>query len=265
MQLLIDTAADSLADIRAAIMVLGATIQERMPQALPPTNLTPPAPPVPDAPPPPPPPADPSVFAANAAPVAIPPPPSVAASTPGDASAATPNSDPTPPPATMSASPSDAKLDSAGVAWNPAQHSTPAKLNVDGTWRARRNVTKGKAPAEPAQVPLPPTDAPMAAAAGPAPVVAGPVIPPPPVALPPAPADGAPPAAPVAPVPAGDGALDFRGLMQRITAGIAAKKLQNEQVPEICAAIGVPSLLALQQQPAKILEAAAFLQTRFAA
>lgn len=250
MQILIDTALDSLDRIRAVLAALegDAAAPAPAPSATESAILAlAPAMPL-----------SPSVFAGNGVPL----PPSVATSTQGNVSVATPASVPVPPAAPPTASPSST-VDKAGLPWDARIHSESKNFTADGKWRKRRNLAEGVYEAVTAElmgaaaptVPLPPPP-PSVLAESP------PVAPPPApsVTLPPAPPAG--PAVEPAPVPAGPapGALTFRELMQRITSGIAAKKLANEQVPGICLQHGVPSLVGLMQMPDKMQQVSDYLR-----
>lgn len=134
----------------------------------------------------------------------------------------------------------EAPRDTNGALWNPDLHSTPAKLNATGEWRARRGLTKNPT------VPLPPQTAgalvPPAVTAV-ASVVSAPVPPAPTVPLPPVPqppAAGGP--APVLPPANADDVKTFPQFMKAITGLLQQKTLNQETINLICQKHGITSV-----------------------
>lgn len=141
----------------------------------------------------------------------------------------------------------DASQDSAGTPWDERIHSSSKGTNKDGTWTRRRNTPDATYDAVMAEI--------TGQNVGPAPVTppsqsANTSAPPPP---PPAPETPAAPPPPPAPAPSA-GPLTFAALMMKITKGQSEHKLTKDQVAEILAAAGVPTIVSIAQDPAKIAE-----------
>lgn len=125
------------------------------------------------------------------------------------------------PPALLAPAPvTDPALDVNGVAWDAALHASTKAKNVDGTWRARRNLSD-KAVTPPA-APVPP----------PPPAINSVATPPAPTLVP------LPPAAPVPPPPV-PGLSPFPRMMRTITDNLTAGRITKPQVNEVLAAHGV--------------------------
>lgn len=140
--------------------------------------------------------------------------------------------------ATPPAPQTDASQDSAGTPWDERIHSSSKGTNKDGTWTRRRNTPDATYDAVMAEI--------TGQNVGPAPVT-----PPPP----PAPETPAAPPPPPAPAPAPSaGPLTFPALMMKITKAQSEQKLTKDQVAEILAAAGVPTIVSIAQDPAKIAE-----------
>lgn len=146
--------------------------------------------------------------------------------------------------------------DSAGTPWDERIHSSSKGTNKDGTWTRRRNTPDatydavmaelaGNAPAGTETVPAAPTTS--------APAAPSDVSPPPP------PAPETPVAPPPPPAPAADSPLTFPALMIKITKAQSEQKLTKDQVAEILAAAGVPTIVSIAQDPAKIAEVGAIV------
>ncbi len=172
----------------------------------------------------------------SAAPAAItaaappPPPPGAGAGAP-----------PPPPPGAAAV-----ETDSSGLPWHADIHASTKSKNTDGTWKKKRGVQEAVVtrieaelralhPATPAAPPPPPPGA---------------------AALPPLnQAPPAPPATPAAPPPppppANNGALDFVGLMQKITDGLNSNppRYTQQMVNDACARCGVPNAMAVSTRP----------------
>lgn len=126
------------------------------------------------------------------------------------------------PPAPLAPAPvTDPALDVNGVAWDVALHASTKAKNVDGTWRARRNLG--------AAVPPPPPVAVSVVAINPVAAPPAPTLVPLP---PPIPASAVPPP----PVP---GLSPFPRMMRTITDNITASRITKAQVNEVLAAHGV--------------------------
>lgn len=154
------------------------------------------------------------------------------------------------------------EVDKNGVAWSADLHSTPAKINKDGTWRAKRGVTVAPPAPEP-ETPLAETavteNAPAASAetttsAPPAPSEA-----PKPPTLPandPSPTPAPAPTPPVQPA----GAPSFLDVMKAVTAAQKDGKISPAQVKELAGTVvdGASSVNDLNG-PAKAEERVTFL------
>ena len=163
------------------------------------------------------------------------------------------------------------ELDSAGLPWDERIHSSAKTRNGNGagTWKAKRNVDAAlvsQVEAELRQQLAPPahfnppftpvipdaSDAAAIFAGSPDPVAAfggGAVAPAPlPIAPPAAPSV---PAAPVAPSASAD-PTTFEQLMLRVSPAVASGTLPPQALQAACAGLGLPSIVALQQQPAMV-------------
>lgn len=169
---------------------------------------------------------------------AAPPPP---AAPPGVGSHHVPAAVPQPPGPAVAA-----ELDSRGLPWDGRIHASNRAQSIKKEWKLKRGVDKNLVAAVEAQ--NKPGNAPTAAPAAVAtaiPAATAPALstamsaPPPP--LPPAPAvpSAALPSAPPVTAPAPSGVVDFRGLMQKITAATAAGKLSTDQVVAALAGVGL--------------------------
>lgn len=122
------------------------------------------------------------------------------------------------------------ELDKRGYPWDGRIHASNRAKTIAGEWKYKRGLDPTtRAAIEGTQSPLVSTAFPKAPLP---PVPAAAVAPPPPP--PPAPTAGV--AAPVAGAPS---VTDFRSLMQKITAGIQAKKLTDEQVNAALGSVGL--------------------------
>lgn len=153
------------------------------------------------------------------------------------------------PPAPVPAAPADAAVkDSAGFPWNEQIHSSAKSFNKsDGTWKKKRGVQDATVTAVEAQMRL------VYPAPGPQGAFTAPPPPPPVGQVPPPPPPGTAPVTnlpnPVPPPPAATGALDFIGLMGKITAHIGAGKITQQDVATTCQQFGVASAPLLAQRP----------------
>lgn len=176
----------------------------------------------------------------------------------------TPSAAMAPAASTASTTISDSPIDNTGAAHDPALHSTPAKMNADGTWRARRGLGKINPISSVA------TAAPASTMAQAAAATATAIAPPPPTTAPTmtSPSNVAPPPPnnvvslhpPVAPPPPPSGATgllpgngevvsDVRTLMKAVTPLLVDKRLDNTGFDRILAANGT-NLNGLANAPA---------------
>lgn len=145
---------------------------------------------------------------------------------------------PPPPPPPPAQQPTDVVKDSGGFPWNDQIHSSAKSFNNDGTWKKKRGVQDATVAAVEAQMRL----------VYPAPNPQGAFTPPPPP--PPAPVGQVPPPPPPPPpAPAQTGALDFIGLMGKITGHIAAGKITQQDVAGVCQQFGIAAAPLLAQRP----------------
>lgn len=191
--------------------------------------------------------------------VIVPPLPPVAAV--ADTVVAPVPSTPLPPSAPVAAPSTGATVDADGLPWDNRIHSTPASLKKDGTWRGKRGLDDATRDAVTAELravmaapaagvspatPLPPSEPPVDAATAFAAPVAAPAIepvapPPPPVAVvapPPPPAEAVAPAA-----------LDFAGLMRKITGLQSAQRMTVGDSAEIAKSLGITGVRDLMHRP----------------
>lgn len=148
---------------------------------------------------------------------------------------------PAPPAPSAPAPVTDPALDVNGVAWDAAKHSSTKAKNVDGTWRARRNLGAAVVPPvapppasgrlEHVAPPPPPAInpvAPQASNVGASGQFDGKSVPPPPLPIP----------QPVPPPPV-PGLNPFPRMMRTITDNLTAGRITKPQVNEVLAAHGV--------------------------
>lgn len=267
MQLMIDFDNETAAGLRfAAKMLLDVASwrDKASPGATPiPGVPTKPAPEVPaapaaepkaaDAPPPPPPPAL-DAETRSAAPLVPPPPPADSQATgPSTQSSAPPSPEPN----------VTAMFDKAGMPWDARIHQKGRSQKKDGTWKLQKGIAPElvqSVTAELAAKRLPlSVQSPLlpSTAQPPATSAASSALPPPPPdfgtgspasnAAPPPPP---PPAASDAPPPPNDGSVSqFRELLDKITAGTKAGKLNPIKVAEIVQSHGAPNIMALKSMP----------------
>lgn len=145
------------------------------------------------------------------------------------------------------------ETDKNGVAWNADLHSTPAKINKDGTWRAKRGVTAAPPAPEP-ETPLAETAVTENAPAEPAATTTS--APPAPSEAPKPPAPAPAPTPPVQPA----GAPSFLDVMKAVTAAQKDGKISPAQVKELAGTVvdGASSVNDLNG-PAKAEERLTFL------
>jgi hypothetical protein len=141
-----------------------------------------------------------------------------------------------PPPAVPAPPGAPVELDSRGYPWDGRIHAANRAKKIDGAWKTKRGVDPnlivqceaqnkpGNVPAiAPTAVQTAITVSPAAPPPPPVPSVAGLSVPQPPGIASTAPA----------------GAIDFRGLMQKIQQATAAGKLNDEQVNAAMATVGL--------------------------
>lgn len=136
---------------------------------------------------------------------------------------------------TLKVPPGPVETDSKGLPWDSRIHASTKRKNADGTWTAKRGVDAATVATVTAELSAlsPPAPEVQQAQPDPAAVFGGqPVTPP------------APPAPPVS-----DDPVSFEQLMPRVTAAVAGGKLPATALNASCIAHGLPSIVALQQQP----------------
>lgn len=284
MQLVIDTLIESPQVLRLAANFLleHAALRDAMEgagQGVPMGTRVPSASDATGAPPPPPPPPPPPLPPGNVVPFPPPPPsaplPSASTAAAQEASTASPTSAP--------ASALTQDYDSAGVPFDPRIHQANGNKKKDGTFKIKKRidpafvsaVMKELAPrirgvqtplpvgASAAPVSLPQTEAPAydeaARTEGHVNTLPPPPPPPPSGALPPPPPPPPPPApeaqasaanAGAKASPGGAPPVDpYRALLQKIIDARRAEKITAEEVAQICASVGAPSVSLLNNMP----------------
>lgn len=161
---------------------------------------------------------------------------------------AAPLAPPPPPPANVTPA-AEVVRDSSNLPWDARIHSSKKTTNKDGSWKAKKNVEAAVVAAVEAELRAIPGNAAPAAAPAPAPVA-----PPPP----PPPANNAPPPPP----PASGGniaATTFVEIMQKISGGLTAGKLDQAKVSAALASVGLKQPLDLNAHPQQIPAVNAYL------
>jgi len=146
-----------------------------------------------------------------------------------------------PPPPPQQQQAETAPKDSAGFPWDERIHSSAKSFNKDGSWKKKRGVQDTVVSSVEQQLRL----------TYPAPNPQGAFTPPAPPPPPPAPVGQVPPPPPPPPpaAPAQTGALDFIGLMGKITGHIAAGKITQADVAGVCQQFGIAAAPLLAQRP----------------
>lgn len=153
--------------------------------------------------------------------------------------------------------------DKHGLPWDERIHAGTKTKNTDGAWKKKKNVNEATVASVEAQLrAMPQSAAPLPPSLPQSVPPTLPGVPPqPPAALPPSASalPGVPsgvPLAPSVPVPGmpggstASGPDTFEALMIRITAATANGLLPTTATSAACAAVGLPNIMALEQNPA---------------